>query len=263
MTRYMLAAVALGSIAALMQPSAASAEDGFTVSDVNMRAGPASRFPVIGTLPGGARVYIHGCLGEWDWCDVSWGDERGWVFSDYLESLYGQRRVPLVEYRARLNIPVLTFNITTYWDRYYRDRYWYRDRDHWARGDWNRDRDWSQGDNDRDRDRDWSKDNDRDRDWSRGDNDQDRRLGNRNDRDNDPAIGSGDRKKWGDDRNNQAQERPRGDRNWMRDKDDDRTGSIKLQNDDAIPGRQTTQQRGNQHRTGQDCDPTDQNCERD
>ncbi|HEX2146602.1 MAG TPA: SH3 domain-containing protein, partial [Pseudorhizobium sp.] len=84
------------------------------------------------------------------------------------------------QYYRPLGIPTVTFEIGNYWDRHYRGRDFYRDRDRWDRRDR---REWR----DRDR-RDWDRrDWDRDRDGRRGDWDGRRgeRDGRRDDRDND------------------------------------------------------------------------------
>ncbi len=54
--------LALAATALLGSATAASAQQAYTTSDVNMRAGPGSRYPVVTTLPEDARVLIHGCL---------------------------------------------------------------------------------------------------------------------------------------------------------------------------------------------------------
>ncbi|MPT25262.1 MAG: ligand-binding protein SH3, partial [Starkeya sp.] len=46
--------------------------------DLNVRAGPGTNFRVIGTLPGGTRVNVGGCQGNW--CQAA----GGWVSASYL-----------------------------------------------------------------------------------------------------------------------------------------------------------------------------------
>jgi uncharacterized protein YraI len=135
-----LRTLAFAATAMLASSTWASAQEAYTTGDVNMRAGPGSRYPVVTTIPEDRQVYIHGCLSNWDWCDVSWRRNRGWVLSDYLEALYRNRRVDFDEYRTFVDIPFVTFGFG-YWDRYYRDRPWYDDWDHWhhRRDDWQRD----------------------------------------------------------------------------------------------------------------------------
>ena len=175
--------LAIAATAMLASSTWASAQEAFTTGDVNMRAGPGSRYPVVTTIPEDRQVYIHGCLSDWDWCDVSWRRNRGWVFSDYLEALYRNRRVAFDEYRTFVDIPFVNFGFT-YWDRYYRDRPWYDDWDHW--GDRRDRRNWR----DRDHERDWNREDDlnRDRDWNRTD------MQTRDNRDEDEATTRRDRR---------------------------------------------------------------------
>lgn len=149
--------LALAATALIAAATAAAAQEAYTTGDVNMRAGPGTRYPAVAGIPEDSLVYIHGCLSDWDWCDVSWQRSRGWVFSDYLEALYHHRRIGFDEYRGYVEIPMVGFSFG-YWDRYYRDRPWYGSWDRWGDrndrlwrerhrsdggGDWNNNRDWN------------------------------------------------------------------------------------------------------------------------
>lgn len=123
--------LAVAAAAMLASSTWASAQEAYTTGDVNMRAGPGSRYPTVTTIPADREVFIHGCLSNWDWCDVSWRRNRGWVFSDYLEAIYRSRRIGFDEYRTYVDIPFVSFSFG-YWDRYYRDRPWFDDWDHWS-----------------------------------------------------------------------------------------------------------------------------------
>lgn len=154
--------LALAATALLGAATAASAQQAFTTNDVALRAGPGTRYPVVRMLPEDANVYIHGCLSNWDWCDVSWRSTRGWVFSDYLEATYRNRRIDFDAYRGYVDIPFVTFGFG-YWDRYYRDRPWFDNWDRW--GDRN-DRRWRRYHDGND----WSRDGDNNTDWRRNRN---------------------------------------------------------------------------------------------
>jgi len=173
-SRLMLAALAVGAV--LATPGIAAAANAFTTGNVNMRAGPSTQYPRVTTIPYGASVEVYGCTSGWQWCDTGWRGIRGWVSASYLELLYQQRRVYVPEYAPRVGVPVITFQFGSYWDRWYRDRSWYRDRQRWAGGwddrdRWRRDRDWDDRDRRRDRDdrREWRSERDR-----RGDGPRDR-----------------------------------------------------------------------------------------
>jgi len=134
----LLAGAAL--VGALMGPGIASAANAYTTGNVNQRAGPSTNFPRVSTIPAGVAVTIFGCLRDLGWCDTSWHGQRGWVSGRYLERLYEGRRVVVADYGTRIGVPIISFSFGNYWDRYYRDRDWYRDRprweERWARGDW-------------------------------------------------------------------------------------------------------------------------------
>jgi len=126
-----LAAAAL-SLAALPGVAAAQ-ETAIVTTDLNMRAGPSTSFPVVEVIPDSSRVTVFGCVRDYDWCDVVWRDARGWVSASYLEHPSDGTYVPIVEYGATVGLPVVTFSVETYWDRHYRHRPWYRERVRWYR----------------------------------------------------------------------------------------------------------------------------------
>jgi uncharacterized protein YraI len=161
--------LAFAATALIGAATAATAQEAYTTNDVSMRAGPGTRYPVVRRIPEDAVVFIHGCLRNWDWCDVSWRRSRGWVFSDYLEGLYGSRRLGFDEWRDYVELPYVSFSFG-YWDRYYRDRPWYGNWERW--GDRN-DRDWRRHHrDDNDNDSNWNdNDNNTDGTWNRTDSD--------------------------------------------------------------------------------------------
>ncbi|MGO7170752.1 SH3 domain-containing protein [Rhizobium leguminosarum] len=177
----------------MLVPAIAQAAEGYSTANVNMRAGPSTRYPAVAVIPAGSSVEIRGCLSDVNWCDVEFYGGRGWVSGQYVQALYQQRRVYVgPQYYRPLGIPMIRFSVDNYWDRYYRNRDFYRDRDRWSRGpDYyyrdrdNRDRDRDRDRNNRDRDRDWrdrdgrgqDRDRDRNRDW-RDDNRRDDRRDN-------------------------------------------------------------------------------------
>ncbi len=130
-TRLMKIAAAA---ALLLAPAIAEAGDGFATANVNMRAGPSTQYPAVTVIPAGESVEIHGCLADVPWCDVEFYGGRGWVAGRYVQALYQERRVYVgPEYYRPLGIPTVVFSVGNYWDRYYRNRDFYRERDRWRR----------------------------------------------------------------------------------------------------------------------------------
>lgn len=128
-------AALLGIAAAFLLPIAAQAAEGFATANVNMRSGPSTQYPAVTVIPFGTPIEIHGCLADIPWCDVSYYYGRGWVAARYVQVEYRQSRVYLEpDYYDTLGIPFVTFEVGTYWDRYYRNRDFYRQRDYY-RGD--------------------------------------------------------------------------------------------------------------------------------
>ncbi len=106
----------------------AAQPNGYPISNVNLRAGPGTDFPVILTVQAQAPISILGCLGDYTWCDVVFADDRGWMRSIYLSGFYQGYYYPLSDYAPRLGYSVVSFDINQYWDAYYRDRPFYQER---------------------------------------------------------------------------------------------------------------------------------------
>lgn len=124
--------IGLAAALGLLGLSAAHAAPGYSTANVNMRTGPDVDFPAVEVIPEGEPVEIAGCLRDESWCDVIWGRNRGWVFSEYLGFDDRGEYVPLPDIGlAALRIPIITFSTRDYWDRYYVSRPWYRDRARW------------------------------------------------------------------------------------------------------------------------------------
>jgi uncharacterized protein YraI len=116
----------------LVVPAASQAQTAYTTRTVNMRAGPSREYPVVDQLQPGEAVEINGCLDDWTWCDVSIGNDRGWVYAGSLESPYRNRRVVIYGNGPMFGYPIVGFSVGPYWDTYYRGRPWYSRRSYWA-----------------------------------------------------------------------------------------------------------------------------------
>jgi uncharacterized protein YraI len=125
----------IAAVAAIasMGVGAAQAASGYATANVNMRAGPDTEFPSVNVIPEGSALFIQGCLRDESWCDVRWGADRGWVYSEYLAFNYRGQMTPLPDVGlAVLSLPVVTFAAASYWNRNYVGRPWYNDRQRWV-----------------------------------------------------------------------------------------------------------------------------------
>ncbi|HVZ14765.1 MAG TPA: SH3 domain-containing protein [Bauldia sp.] len=139
MKKLHLAAVAgLGLVALCATPVLAATFSGFTTANVNQRSGPSTAYPAITVIPAGSPITIYGCLSDDSWCDISWGPNRGWMSSAYLQVSYQSHRYPV---RGYTGIPFITFNFGNYWNSYYQhkpffsqkskwDNYWQQNQNH-------------------------------------------------------------------------------------------------------------------------------------
>ena len=122
----------LFALAIAAMPAMALAEDAFTLQPTDIYAGPSSEYPQIATLPPNTEVGVAGCLSDWSWCDVTFANDRGWVWAGDLGAPYQSGRVAIIEYGSRLRLPVVTFSIDSYWDAHYRSRPFFRERSTWV-----------------------------------------------------------------------------------------------------------------------------------
>ena len=116
---------------AMVGPAAAQGANGVITSYVDLYAGPDIGYPPVAELPAGTPVDIQGCLEGWTWCDVITMGTRGWVAGTFVQYTYESQPVIVADYGPRIGIPIVAFTIGVYWDHYYRDRPFYRDRDRW------------------------------------------------------------------------------------------------------------------------------------
>lgn len=113
--------------------AAQAATPSFTTANVNLRAGPGTSYPVLVTVPNRGAITTHGCLENYNWCDVSWGAERGWMSASYIQVTYEGQPV----YVTPAIAPVVGLSVViydrAYWDRWYYGRPWYANWDRYYR----------------------------------------------------------------------------------------------------------------------------------
>ncbi|WP_269502493.1 SH3 domain-containing protein [Burkholderia sp. IMCC1007] len=113
-------------------PGIANAQSSaYTNSGAELFAGPAPDYPVVAQVPPGTALDVLGCLSDYSWCDVALPGVRGWIYAEQLDYPYQGNYVPLLEYGAVIGVPITGFAIGAYWDRHYRNRPWFHDRDRW------------------------------------------------------------------------------------------------------------------------------------
>ncbi|TVR11674.1 MAG: hypothetical protein EA385_00920 [Salinarimonadaceae bacterium] len=129
MMKPIITAAGAALIAITMTPVTASASaPGYVTTHLNVRAGPGTQFPAVAVFPPGARVNVIGCTRGFRWCDVSARGIRGWVSAAYLEVNHRNRRARAPAIAAHIGLPIITFQIGSYWDSHYRAHSWYSQR---------------------------------------------------------------------------------------------------------------------------------------
>ncbi|WP_421726355.1 DUF1236 domain-containing protein [Bauldia sp.] len=104
-----LATVAAAFVGVLAGGQAAVAFEAFATNNLHLRTGPGEQYPVETTIRHNDRVEVHGCLEGITWCDLNWGDMRGWAAADYIayDSAAGVKVLPLAQ--DEIGIPIVNF----------------------------------------------------------------------------------------------------------------------------------------------------------
>lgn len=114
-----LAAAGLGAVLSLAQTAPAQAAAAYVTNDLNMRAGPSTRYQVIRVLRAGSPVELLRCASRNSWCEVSYRGLVGWVSGRYLSDGYQRpSRVFPADPGFSFGGPVVTFEFGTR-PRYY------------------------------------------------------------------------------------------------------------------------------------------------
>jgi len=131
MLRSKVLTAALFLAGTAITPTWAQAATGYVLGDTDVFAGPDEDYPVVDSLDDGQPVYIHGCLQDWSWCDVSYEDDRGWVYGEDIVADYHGGREAIINIAPYIGIGILAFSFDSYWDAHYRGRYFYAERPRW------------------------------------------------------------------------------------------------------------------------------------
>lgn len=127
-------ALAFTLLGLFLLPNTAQAAEAFANAKVNLRAGPDGGYPVVDILKRGERVELLGCIAGYQWCELeTQSRERGWVYAHYLDTrrnLDGGQTLTIVQTGGH-GLKIITFNPRNYWNRYYRTKYFYPERDRW------------------------------------------------------------------------------------------------------------------------------------
>jgi len=118
-------------------PATIAAVTATLTAGVHLRAGPDIVYPSVLILPPGAVVQVFGCEAGYNWCDVQFGAERGWVDAAFLQAPAPTGPVVIASSPAVIGVPVVAFSFNTYWNTYYVGRPWYARRPYYVNY-WNR-----------------------------------------------------------------------------------------------------------------------------
>jgi uncharacterized protein YraI len=129
-------AFALSSLLLMPVPAAdaaAGAEpNAYVTANLNLRAGPDTDYPAVVIIPAQAYVTIFACIQDLSWCDIAYGENRGWVSAPYIQPFYSGRYMTVQEYAPLVGLPTAPFDVRLYWNSYYSGQPFYSEIDQWA-----------------------------------------------------------------------------------------------------------------------------------
>lgn len=111
---------------AVFASPAMAASSGTVTTDLNLRAGPSTQYPVVTSIPSSSSVLVYGCNADVSWCDTAYGGHRGWASAKYIQITGSGAPVVVTPAAvAAVGLPVVAYN-RAYWDTYYKAYPWYR-----------------------------------------------------------------------------------------------------------------------------------------
>lgn len=78
-------------------------------TELNVRAGPGTNFPVVGVIPEGGAAVIGGCVADSRWCTVAYDGGEGWAYSDYLSADLNGQLVVITDRGTDLGVPATVY----------------------------------------------------------------------------------------------------------------------------------------------------------
>lgn len=85
------------ALSALLPAAALAQTAGMVTTDLNVRQGPGSNYPVVATVAEGGSVTVVGCIENSAWCEVEAGGKEGYAFGRYIMADADGTRVGVTE----------------------------------------------------------------------------------------------------------------------------------------------------------------------
>ena len=108
--RFSVSVAVATAFVGIMASTPVLAFEAVATNNLHLRTGPGEQYPVEATIGHNDRVEVHGCLQGITWCDLNWGNLRGWAAADYIayDGVSGVKVLPLVS-SDELGIPIVNF----------------------------------------------------------------------------------------------------------------------------------------------------------
>lgn len=97
--------------AAVLFAGAASADTEVAAwTDLHVRSGPGPMYSIVGVIPANEKAMVEGCLADASWCEVTYGDAKGWAACNYLTATVEDAPIALSTLDKRIVMKTVTYD---------------------------------------------------------------------------------------------------------------------------------------------------------
>ncbi|MBI1416913.1 MAG: DUF1236 domain-containing protein [Limimaricola sp.] len=102
----------LSTAVALIAGAASADTEAAAQLDLNVRSGPGPLYSIVGVIPATEKVMVQGCLVDASWCEITFGDVKGWSAGNYLTATVENAPVALSALDKRVVVNTVTYDHT-------------------------------------------------------------------------------------------------------------------------------------------------------
>jgi uncharacterized protein YraI len=123
--------VAAAALLAIIPTVSHAALEASSFPRIRVLAGPNGDYPIVAHAERGTKADVRGCVEEGTWCEVLTETDRGlldrgWVAASDLNGFSDSPAIDAIRRGNMRDVPVVSYNQTTYWNENYRDQPFYK-----------------------------------------------------------------------------------------------------------------------------------------
>lgn len=79
-------------------------------TDLHVRSGPGPLYSILGVIPASEKAMVQGCLADASWCEVTYGELKGWSAGNYLTATVEDAPIALSTLDKRVVLKTVTYD---------------------------------------------------------------------------------------------------------------------------------------------------------